>query len=440
MVNHLKLHILGAGPAGLAAGYYANKKNISFKIYESSGKVGGNCKTISDGQFRFDTGAHRFHDKYDEITSEIKKLMGKQLKKVNAPSKIYYQGQMIDFPLNISSIMANIDKSIIFRIIIENIKNMISKKGHVSDFKALAYQTYGKTLSELFLINYTEKLWGSPAYTLDTRISGNRLKHLNVSSLLRQLLFNSNNVNHLDGSFYYPKYGFGTIFETMLDRINNNCVQYNSSIKKIIHKHEKIIKINYGNQKVESVERVISTLPINILINALEPSPPEQIIDIVNSIQYRNLYLCVVYLDKPYFSDNASIYFPESKYPFTRIYEPKNRSIDMAPKDKTCIVVEIPYNQSEVFLKPQELIFKQISDLLLDNELIKKEQIISHRFIDLQYAYPVLQIGLQEKLNNIFSYLSRFKNLYTIGRNAQFEYIHTHDIFKNVSSLINDIS
>ena len=113
----------------------------------------------------------------------------------------------------------------------------------------------------------------------------------------------------------------------------------------------------------------------------------------------------------------------------------------MAPKDKTCIVVEIPYDQqSELPLKPKELIFKQTSDLLLDNGLIKKEDIINHRFIDLKYAYPVLHTGTQDKINNIFSYLSNFKNLYTIGRNAQFQYIHTHNIFKNARSLINEIS
>ena len=441
MKDQFKLHILGGGPAGIASGYYANKKGMSFKIYESSDSVGGNCKTISDGQFKFDTGAHRFHDKYDEITLEIQNLMGEQLKKVEAPSQIYYQGRMIDFPLNISSIMTNLDKRTILKIIIENINNMITKNSHDTNFKSLAYNNYGKTLSELFLINYTEKLWGSPADRLDARISGNRLKHLSLSSLLRQLLFHSNNAKHLDGSFYYPEYGFGTIFEKIIGTFDDNCIQYNSPIKKIIHENKKIIKIIYRDQEVASVDRVISTLPIHVLIKALEPSPPKQIIDILNSIQFRNLYLCVVYLDRPKFSDNASIYYPESIYPFTRIYEPKNRSKKMAPKDKTCIVVEIPYDQeSELPLTPKEIIFKQTSDLLLDNGLIKKEDIINHRFIDLQYAYPVLHTGTQYKINNIFSYLSNFKNLYTIGRNAQFQYIHTHNIFKNARSLINEIS
>ena len=57
-----KIHIIGGGPAGLGIGYYANKQNIDVSIFEASESIGGNCKTLIDGDFRYDTGAHRFHD------------------------------------------------------------------------------------------------------------------------------------------------------------------------------------------------------------------------------------------------------------------------------------------------------------------------------------------------------------------------------------------
>ena len=96
----LKLHILGGGPAGLAAGYFAKKKNIDLEIFEASDMVGGNCKTIERGEYRFDTGAHRFHDKNNKVTAELKALMGKDFLNVSAPSKIFKNGALINFPLN----------------------------------------------------------------------------------------------------------------------------------------------------------------------------------------------------------------------------------------------------------------------------------------------------------------------------------------------------
>ena len=72
-----KIHIVGGGPAGLSVGYYANKLDIDVSVFEASSSIGGNCKTLIDGEFRYDTGAHRLHDKNKSITKEIKTLLGK---------------------------------------------------------------------------------------------------------------------------------------------------------------------------------------------------------------------------------------------------------------------------------------------------------------------------------------------------------------------------
>ena len=115
------LHILGAGPAGLSIGYYAKKKNIPFIINERSNQVGGNCRTIKNGDFKFDTGAHRFHDKIPSVNQEIKELMVDELLIVKSPSKIYKDGTMIDFPINFSSLLQSLSLGQICDILIENL-------------------------------------------------------------------------------------------------------------------------------------------------------------------------------------------------------------------------------------------------------------------------------------------------------------------------------
>src|SRR4051812_41279058 len=96
--NHIT--ILGAGPAGLAVGYYAKKYGFQFTIYEASSQVGGNCITLKYGEFLFDSGAHRFHDRDPEVTKEIKSLMGEELQEVEVPSQIFHRLKYIDFPLS----------------------------------------------------------------------------------------------------------------------------------------------------------------------------------------------------------------------------------------------------------------------------------------------------------------------------------------------------
>ena len=440
MENKSVLHILGAGPAGMACGYYATKKKIPVNIYDSSNEVGGNGKTLTDGAFRFDMGAHRFHDKYDDVTLDVMDIVGNELCKVQAPSKIYYNSSMIDFPLSIKSILNNLDSATICKIILEKIQNSIKKSDSPSNFKELAYYRYGKTISELFLINYTEKLWGRSAEDLQINIAGDRLRNLNIASLLRDVILRSEDTNHLDGSFYYPKYGFGTIFQKIKEYIGDESFHLKSQVKKILCKGNKIEKVFYGNSSTINVEKVISTLPLNTLIDIMDPEPSSEIKDAVNKIKYRDLSLCVIYLDMPFFTDNASIYFPESSIPFTRIYEPKNRSKYMAPHHKTCIVIEVPRNQNGVYThhSKQEL-FNVVSGLLIDKGLIKREHIIGHSMYYVPNAYPVLNNEIERALVPVFSYLDAFENMDIIGRNAEFKYLHTHNIFKKANTIISKL-
>ena len=438
-MSEFDLHILGGGPAGMASGYYAFNKNLSFQIYEASENIGGNCKTLRFNEFKFDTGAHRFHDKIPHITAEIKKILGDDLIEVSVPSKIFWNQQFLNFPIRISDIIMKFDYQTIISIILERIKSKLIINNEINNFKDLAYSMYGKTLSELFLINYTEKLWGLYPDRLSPKISGNRIRNLNFSSLIKMYLLNRNSrTKHLDGSFLYPKHGYGTIFNSISDLVGVENINLNSTITKIKHNNYKLENIMINNNQVINTKKIVSTLPINILIKLLDPRPPEHIIELIDKINYRSLQLCVIKLDKPNFSQNASIYFPDSSLPFTRIYEPKNRSEVMAPENQTCIVVEVPYRQSNEYKDiDHNLIFDSIVSNLNRMKLINYKDIIEYKVVNMPYAYPILQTDTSKKLDKVYNYLNQYKNLYCIGRNAQFEYLHLHDIFELARKKIN---
>ena len=435
------LHILGAGPAGLSIGYYAKKKNIPFTINEGSNQVGGNCRTIKNGDFKFDTGAHRFHDKIPSVTQEIKELMGDELLIVKSPSKIYKDGVMIDFPINFSSLLHSLSLGQICDILIENTFKRSSNGSMEKNFKNRAYHTYGKTLSNLFLINYTEKLWGRSADLLQENVAGDRLKNLDLPSIIKQKVLGFNKYKNLDGTFFYPQNGFGSIFESMANHIGFDKINTNTPVKKITHKRGKITGLVCGNSKITDPEMVISSLPLDKTIHLMDPTPPNEILLAVNEIGYRNIRICVLFLDTPFFSENASIYFPDRKLNFTRIYEPKNRSAHMAPMDKTCIVIECPYDSGDQLssMRNDEFYEMIINDLVNEN-LIKKDQIIDYDIFDMNNAYPILDLSMKEKKKKILSYLHTFENMYLIGRNAEFQYLHTHDIIAKGRKLIESFS
>ena len=437
MKNKPKIDILGGGPAGLSVAYFARKKGYDICIHEGSSAIGGNCRTIKMGEYRFDTGAHRFHDKIPSITEEVKKLMGDDLKKINIPSKIYFDGRMIDFPLSFLSVMKNLKLSEILKIVVENFFNVFKANVEHKNFEELAYAKYGPTLSNLFLINYTEKLWGARANQLQTTISGNRLKNLNILSMIIEMINRNRKVKHLEGSFYYPKYGYGSIFDSIaeIDGVN---IDLNSKVKKIYHENKKIKEIELENGKILEVKYIVNTLPINSIIQMLDPLPSKDLIEIADDLKFRNLKVCLIELDFPKLSNNASIYFPDAHIPITRIYEPKNRSPQMAPIDKTSLAIEVPYSQGDrISLLTDGEVIDMVKRTLVKEKLFKDSDVLDNRLIDIKNAYPILKVNDKGNIGELVSFLQSFNNQKLIGRNVEFDYLHTHKIMERAKHLIN---
>ena len=113
----------------------------------------------------------------------------------------------------------------------------------------------------------------------------------------------------------------------------------------------------------------------------------------------------------------------------------------MAPQEQTCIVIESPCDNDEELSKKNKTEYvKSVTNSLISMNLIKKEQIITSKTHTMKNAYPVLDVTLKKEKGKMLNFVERFGNLYVLGRNARFEYLHTHDIFIQAKRLINKIS
>ena len=72
-----KVIIIGAGPAGLTAGYELLKENKDYEviILEEDKQVGGISKTVRYNGNRMDIGGHRFFSKDERVMEFWKELM-----------------------------------------------------------------------------------------------------------------------------------------------------------------------------------------------------------------------------------------------------------------------------------------------------------------------------------------------------------------------------
>ena len=178
-------------------------------------------------------------------------------------------------------------------------------------------------------------------------------------------------------------------------------------------------------------------MPLGIFIESMSPPPPNEILSISRSIKFRNVILVCFFLDKKKINNNGSMYFPDKKYLFTRIYEPKNRSIYMSPNNKTSLIVEIPcFKNDDIWVLDKNDLIKKIKEDLINLKFFNKDHIIDSSIYKISNAYPILELNFEKKIKKIFDYLSRFKNLDVTGRNGLFAYTHIHDHMKNGREMI----
>tara|TARA_B100001250_G_scaffold406337_1_gene425205 strand:- start:702 stop:1226 length:525 start_codon:yes stop_codon:yes gene_type:complete len=170
----------------------------------------------------------------------------------------------------------------------------------------------------------------------------------------------------------------------------------------------------------------------------MHPKPPEDILEVLDNLKYRSIMICVIYLNRKSFSLNASLYFPDSNCPFTRIYEPKNRSKEMAPSNKTCIVVEVPIGKNNIRSDVgKSVVYAKVLEYLVDKNMLQEDDIIKYKIVSIKYAYPVITKGIKNILFKVNSYFDKFENLKLIGRSTSFEYLHTHHIMDRSEKLVN---
>ncbi|MBL7076032.1 MAG: FAD-dependent oxidoreductase [Kiritimatiellae bacterium] len=431
MRTHNPIAVLGGGPAGLGAGYFLRACDRSFCIYETADRVGGNCVTHELSGFLFDSGAHRLHNKDPEITQIITDLVGNDLLRVDVPSAIYDSGRFVDFPLSPLNLLSTLG----LREVWCSSADWLLAKLHPVDadhFGALAVNRYGRRLANRFLLNYSEKLWGESPERLSAGISGGRLKGLTIKTFLMEgLLGRTKKTAHLDGTFLYPRRGYGVIAERLADACGRTNIRLGQQVTRVLHADGKIEAIELNHADRVEVGQVISTLPLPLFIERMDPPAPPGILDLARRLRFRNVLLVGLILDRSQVMTFATLYFPSSKYPFTRVFEPANRSTAMVPRGRTSLLVEIPVaDGGPPDDEAVESLKRQTVEQLCDIGLIAREEISDVFSLCLPHAYPVLELGVEERVASILNYLSGFTNLSISGRNARFEHASLHNTLR----------
>jgi protoporphyrinogen oxidase len=427
-----KVIILGAGPAGLSAAWKLSAAGVPVEVIEAEPLVGGQCRTTEHDGFRFDLGGHRFISNDREVLDEIRALMGGDLLVRPRKSTIKMLNSDLNYPLEPLNLVKALNPLISAKCFFDYLFNLLRTLivgRRDADLEDWIVHRFGRSLYNLYLNEYLEKLWGKPATEISSEWAAQRITLLNLGDvLLRLLKIRRSPIKTYATEFYYPRLGIGQIYERIAEVVTGNggTIHLNSEVVEIQTADSRVTGVTYvqgGETRSIQGEHFITTIPLPEFVRCCRPVPDVAALDAAAPMRFRGIRFLNLLLDMPRVTENTWIYVPYKKDFFFRIEETANWSPSLVPEGKTGLVLEISCNcDDEIWNMPEEDVVERCLTDLKNIRMDVRDRVVGHFSNFLAEAYPIYFIGYAEKRNQAYEFLNRFDNLTACGRQGLYRY------------------
>ncbi|NJL81084.1 MAG: NAD(P)/FAD-dependent oxidoreductase [Richelia sp. RM2_1_2] len=428
-MNNHPVVVIGAGPAGLTAAYHLVKHGIKPIVLEQSDTVGGISRTEKYKGYHFDIGGHRFFTKVQEVQDLWYEVLEDDFIKTPRMSRIYYQGKFFQYPLSAFDTLQKLGISESFLIIWSYLQAKRQPLPVEDNLEQWVTNRFGERLYKTFFKTYTEKVWGIPCTQIQAEWAAQRIKGLSVKTAVINAFFGKNDTKTLIKEFDYPRLGPGMMWERFAEKIEEagGEVHLNTKVLGMEREGKRITKVIAQRDdnliQIEG-ENFISSMPLNLLVQKMNPSLPDEVVKAANGLKYRDFLIVSLIIDAPDLFPDNWIYIHASEVKVGRIQNFKNWSAAMVPDaSKTCLGMEYFCNIGDpLWSKTDAELIELAKQELGVLGLAKGAKVEDGVVIRQPKAYPVYDGDYRQHLDVIQNYLQGFENLQTTGRNGMHRY------------------
>lgn len=449
--------VLGAGAAGLAAAWQLTDKGKAVHVLERKELVGGLISYYEKAGNIYEYGSHVFHTDNEELRTRVKNLMGSNILEFDRAGRlqIKFLDKYYRYPLNGIDILINLPFKVSLKCVISMFVSMVKwklfKKEPANSADVLK-KHFGNTLYDIFFKEYTHKFWGMPCEELDKAFALERIPRSDVLKIVHDLfeklgigkMFSGHHLTERAiGKLYYCKNGINELTNTIAQHVikHNGSIETNVEIKKIYIENNKAVKVEYISNdeiKYKEVENIISTIPINYLIELITPAPDIDVLTSARRLKYLPLTVCGLLVSRKPVRDAILTYFRNSIY--NRLSEPTTHGLETIPVNNSIILAEMTdYSIQLAGLKTDDDITQKVIEDLVNEGLITKEEILDTCVYRYKEAYPIYHVGFREDLKIIEKYINSLENVISTGRQGAFCYVNIHATMQMAITAVNEM-
>ena len=437
--------IIGAGPAGLTAGYLLSRQGYSVAVIEKDTRyVGGISRTVEHDGYRFDIGGHRFFSKSKQVVDLWNEILPDDFIQRPRMSRIYYEGKFYSYPLRAFEALWNLGivRSTLCMASFARAKAFPKKA--VKSFEDWTTNQFGWKLYSIFFKTYTEKVWGMPCDEMSADWAAQRIKGLSLGAAVLDGLKRSLGLNKRpnDGmqtktlleTFRYPRLGPGMMWEAARDKVvaAGSHVLMGHAMKQLASDGQGGWRLSAtrvdadGAVQGETLIRArhaISSAPMRELATRLHPLPATTLE--ANRLRYRDfLTVALKIRSEDLFPDNW-IYIHDSKVKVGRIQNFRSWSPEMVPDESVaCVGLEyFCFEGDDLWASPDEALIELATKEMAILGLVRPEQVIGGVVVRQEKAYPVYDDEYAANVAAMRAELeAAYPTLHLVGRNGMHRY------------------
>jgi len=421
--------VIGAGPAGLTAGYELAKLGFRPIVLEQQNLVGGLASTAQYRGYFFDMGGHRFFTKVEEVKKMWQEVLRENFLCRPRLSRIYYDGKFFFYPLRPLNALRGLGLWEGLLIVLSYLKWQLLPYRREDTFEQWVTNRFGKRLFETFFKAYTEKVWGISCSELKAEWAAQRIKDLSLrTALLSMFLKPKTTIKTLIEEFDYPRYGPGMMWNAVKSEIERRAgtvlveaevVRVNRTGRRI----DSVVVRHDGREETIQGTNFISSMPVTEFVRRLE-QPPTAVVDAAARLRHRDFLTVVCIVNKPELFPDNWIYVHDPEVRVGRIQNFKNWSPDMVPDStKTSLGLEYFCTEGDALwtMRDEELI--QLATCELERiGLCRAADVEDGCVVRVPKAYPVYGSDYREALAVVREFVDSLENFRTIGRNGLHRY------------------
>ena len=409
----MRLGVLGGGLVGLVVAGHAGSE---CEVLEADATVGGHCRSLLSQGYTFDLGGpHILFSRNKEILDYMFAMLGDNLVMGRRANKIWYDGRYVKYPFeNGLHDLAPADR---FDCLYHYLRNDYPPP---RNFKEWIYHNFGKGIAEKYMIPYNEKIWRIPAEELSIDWVEGRVPKPPLEDVVKSAVGVETEGNVYQLAFGYPRAGgIEALVRGFAARCKN--VRTGFTVRRVWRQSDSWY-VSDGRQ-TRRYDRLVSTIPIQTLIEAL-PDVPEEIRQRTAALRFNSLIVAMlgVRCDSPL--PYTAVYVPDPGIVFHRLAFALNFTPNGAPPGHMAVSAEIASGPQENGCGPsdQEAIAGTLAGLARMG-IAAPESVRFSAVHRTRYAYVVRTMHHAENLRAVLKYIENL-GIVSVGRNAEFEYIN----------------